>query len=57
MLVGVGIRVLEAMFLAGWAGSVLVLLLSGIEDAATIFEKDEPAPSPKDSESSATELP
>jgi hypothetical protein len=38
-----GIRFLELVFALGWIGSLLVLLLSAIEDAEVIFEKDEPA--------------
>lgn len=37
------IRVLEVMFAAGWAGTLIVLLLTGIEDAETILRRDEPA--------------
>jgi hypothetical protein len=44
ILVFTGIRALEAMFVIGWIGSLLVLLLSGIEDARMLFEKDEAAP-------------
>ncbi len=36
------VRILEYMFIAGWAGSVLVLLLTGIEDIGTLLDrKDE----------------
>jgi len=35
-----GIRLLEALFIVGWIGSALVLVLSGIEDAETIFGGD-----------------
>ena len=38
------IRLLEAMFVAGWAGTLIVLLLTGIEDMETILRHDQPAP-------------
>ncbi|HXZ28830.1 MAG TPA: hypothetical protein VEG08_12630 [Terriglobales bacterium] len=38
------IRVLEVMFAAGWAGTLIVLLLTAIEDLETIFKRDRPAP-------------
>ncbi|HUK86220.1 MAG TPA: hypothetical protein VLT85_01030 [Terriglobales bacterium] len=38
------IRVLEVMFAAGWAGTAIVLLLTGIEDLETILKHDQPAP-------------
>jgi hypothetical protein len=44
ILIFTGIRVLEALFVIGWVGSLLVLLLSGIEDTRMLFEQDEPAP-------------
>jgi hypothetical protein len=44
ILVFTGIRVLEILFVIGWIGSLLVLLLSGIEDTRMLLEKDEPAP-------------
>jgi hypothetical protein len=37
------VRILEALFVVGWAASFLVLLLSGVEDLCVIFEKDKPA--------------
>jgi len=39
-LVALLIRLLEALFAIGWIGSVLVILLSGVEDVATVFESD-----------------
>ena len=33
-------RVLEFMFFVGMAGSVLVIVISAIEDVVTIMEKD-----------------
>lgn len=36
------IKILEYMFVAGWAGSALVLVLTGIEDIETLLDrKDE----------------
>ncbi len=35
-----GITFLEALFLIGWAGSLVVVVISGIEDLHTIFQKD-----------------
>ena len=37
-------RVLEALFLIGIAGSVIVLVITTVEDLAILFERDEPAP-------------
>ena len=34
------VRLLEVLFAIGWIGSVMVILLSGIEDVETVFEKD-----------------
>jgi hypothetical protein len=36
------IKILEVMFVAGWAGSAFVLVLTGIEDIGTLLDrKDE----------------
>ena len=36
------IKILEFMFVAGWAGSVIVLLITGVEDVGTLLDrKDE----------------
>ena len=36
------IKILEYMFVAGWAGSAIVLLLTGWEDIGTLLDrKDE----------------
>ena len=36
------IKILEFMFVAGWIGSVLVLVLTGVEDVGTLLDrKDE----------------
>ena len=37
-----GVRILEVMFAAGWFGTLIVLMLTGIEDVETLIEKDEP---------------
>ena len=41
LLVAIGIRLLEAMFVIGAIGSFLVLVLSGIEDIETLFGSSE----------------
>lgn len=33
---------LFALFTAGWVGSIIVVLLSGIEDLRTVFSSDKP---------------
>jgi len=38
------VRILEALFLIGIIGSLIVILMSGIEDVETIFEPDEAQP-------------
>ncbi len=38
------IRLLEIMFVAGWAGTAIVLLLTGIEDLETILRRDQAIP-------------
>ena len=36
------VKILEYMFVAGWAGSAIVLILTGIEDVETLLDrKDE----------------
>jgi hypothetical protein len=36
------VKIVEYMFVAGWAGSAIVLLLTGIEDVGTLLDrKDE----------------
>ncbi len=36
------VKILEYMFVAGWAGSAVVLVLTGIEDVGTLLDrKDE----------------
>ncbi len=41
ILVTVAIRVLEGLFILGAAGSVLVLILTTIDDAEVLFSSDE----------------
>jgi hypothetical protein len=41
VLVSVAVRVLEAMFAIGMAGSTIVLILTGIEDIETLLGKDD----------------
>jgi hypothetical protein len=35
------IKILEYMFVAGWAGSVVVLVLTGIEDVGTLLDRED----------------
>ncbi|MFZ1131082.1 MAG: hypothetical protein WBV31_06995 [Terriglobales bacterium] len=37
------IKILEGMFVAGWAGSVIVLVLTGIEDVGTLLDTEDEA--------------
>jgi hypothetical protein len=41
MLAIIGVRALETMFTVGIAGSIIVLILTGIEDVETLFGSDE----------------
>jgi hypothetical protein len=41
LLVTVGIRILELLFFVGWAGSLFVIILSGVEDVETVLAKNE----------------
>ena len=43
-LVGFLIRLLEVLFVVGWIGSVLVILMSGFETAEAVIEADPLAP-------------
>lgn len=45
ILVVVMIRVLEAMFAIGILGSALVIVVSGVEDAETMFDSTDDSPS------------
>lgn len=38
-VIAFGIRLLEGMFVIGWVGSVVVMLLAGLEDIETIFSR------------------
>ncbi len=39
------VKILEYMFVVGWAGTALVLLLTGIEDVETLLDRsDEETP-------------
>ena len=40
-LASVAVRILEAMFAIGMAGSTIVLILTGIEDIETLLGKDD----------------
>ena len=40
-LLAVAVRVLEGMFILGAGGSVLVLILTTIDDAKVLFSSDE----------------
>jgi hypothetical protein len=35
------IKILEYMFVAGWVGSVIVLVLTGIEDIGTLLDTED----------------
>jgi hypothetical protein len=41
-IIGILIKILEAMFVVGLLGSAVVILLSGVEDIETALEPDEP---------------
>ena len=45
LLVVVAIRILEGMFALGILGSVLVILVSGVEDIETMFDTTGDVPS------------
>jgi hypothetical protein len=42
LLATIGIRLLEAIFLFGIAGSALVVILAGVEDLREVLQKDNP---------------
>jgi hypothetical protein len=46
-LIHFGVYVLEVLFFVGGAGSAIVILLTSIEDAEVLFEKD---PKPAETE-------
>ncbi len=35
------IKILEYMFVAGWVGSAIVLVLTGIEDVGTLLDRED----------------
>jgi hypothetical protein len=35
------VKILEYMFVAGWAGSAIVLVLTGIEDVGTLLDRED----------------
>lgn len=35
------IKILEFMFVAGWIGSAIVLILTGIEDVGTLLDTED----------------
>lgn len=35
------VKILECMFVAGWAGSVIVLLITGVEDVGTLLDRED----------------
>ena len=35
------VKILEFMFAAGWAGSVIVLLITGVEDVGTLLDTED----------------
>jgi hypothetical protein len=35
------IKILEYMFVAGWIGSAIVLVLTGIEDVGTLLDRED----------------
>ena len=39
--VGIGIKLLEGLFVVGVLGSAVVLLLTSLEDVRAVFQKDE----------------
>lgn len=46
LLVSIGIRILEVLFFAGFAGAAIVILITGVEDVETAFGHDETEPNP-----------
>ncbi|HTK96364.1 MAG TPA: hypothetical protein VL382_12080 [Terriglobales bacterium] len=44
-LITVLIRILQVVFVVGMAGSVLVIILSGVEDVETMFDSSDEPPS------------
>ena len=44
-IIGIVIKIMEGLFIAGGIGSAVVILLSGFEDIETVLEPDEPVAS------------
>lgn len=40
-VVHAGMIFLETLFIVGWAGAIIVVLISGVEDLKTIFTKED----------------
>lgn len=36
-----GMLILETVFLVGWVGAIVVVVISGVEDMKTVFSKDD----------------
>jgi hypothetical protein len=49
-------RFLEALFLIGIVGSLILVVITTVEDLAVLFEPDEPAPGIETSERTEKEL-
>ncbi len=39
-IIRIGVRSLEVLFFAGWAGSLIVLILAGFEDLRTVLRQE-----------------
>ncbi len=44
-IIGIVIKIMEVLFVAGGVGSAVVILLSGFEDIETVLESDKPVSS------------
>jgi hypothetical protein len=49
-------RFLEALFLIGVVGSLVVVVITTVEDFAVLFERDKPAPGIETTERAENEL-
>jgi hypothetical protein len=49
-------RFLEALFLIGVVGSLIVVVITTVEDFAVLFERDQPAPGIENAERAESEL-
>ncbi len=36
-----GLLFLETLFVVGWVGAIIVVVISGVEDLKTVFSKDD----------------